>query len=223
MPNLVQDYKEPIYETLENHGHYKMGSFASFTWKDDPRHVLFSMARYKFCAKMLRGKKHIFDVGCGDGFCLPILLQEVETVHGVDIEPVVIEEVKVRPEFKAQCSFELLDMSTRPLEKKYDAAVSMDVIEHVEQSQEAAFMRNIASSLQQDGVFIVGTPNVTAKEHASEISNRGHINLKSGEQLHQLVQDNFHNAFSFSMNDEIVHTGFTPMAHYIFCMGVGPR
>ena len=26
----------------------------------------------------------------------------------------------------------------------------------------------------------------------------------------------FENVFLFSMNDEVVHTGFSPMAHYLF-------
>jgi hypothetical protein len=33
----------------------------------------------------------------------------------------------------------------------------------------------------------------------------------------------FQNVFVFSMNDEVVHTGFSPMAHYLFAMGVGVR
>jgi len=31
----------------------------------------------------------------------------------------------------------------------------------------------------------------------------------------------FENSFIFSMNDEVVHTGYEPMAHYLFGMGVG--
>lgn len=29
------------------------------------------------------------------------------------------------------------------------------------------------------------------------------------------MQRYFHNVFMFSMNDEVVHTGFHPMAHYL--------
>ena len=31
----------------------------------------------------------------------------------------------------------------------------------------------------------------------------------------------FENSFLFSMNDEVVHTGFGPMAHYLIILGVG--
>ena len=33
----------------------------------------------------------------------------------------------------------------------------------------------------------------------------------------------FENVFVFGMNDEVVHTGFYPMCHYIFVLGTGKR
>lgn len=33
----------------------------------------------------------------------------------------------------------------------------------------------------------------------------------------------FRDVFLFSMNDEVVHTGFTPMAHYLFAIGSGRK
>ena len=37
----------------------------------------------------------------------------------------------------------------------------------------------------------------------------------------RFMQRYFHNVFLFSMNDEVVHTGFYPMAHYLIALGVG--
>jgi hypothetical protein len=34
-----------------------------------------------------------------------------------------------------------------------------------------------------------------------------------------LLQEFFHNVFIFCMNDEVLHTGFHKMAHYIFALG----
>ena len=67
------------------------------------------------------------------------------------------------------------------------------------------------------------SPNVTSDAYASEASKKGHINLKSHDQLREDMQKYFKNVFMFSMNDEIVHTGFGPMAHYLFAVGVGVR
>ncbi len=72
-------------------------------------------------------------------------------------------------------------------------------------------------------IFIIGTPNVTAHQYASERSQAGHINLKDAESLRGIMAERFFNVFMFSMNDEVVHTGFSPMAHYLFAIGVGVR
>ena len=39
-----------------------LGPWTSYSLKNDPKHLAFVLARYKFCAKMLAGKKN----GCGN-------------------------------------------------------------------------------------------------------------------------------------------------------------
>ena len=41
------------------------------------------------------------------------------------------------------------------------------------------------------------------------------MNCKSGDALKRTLERYFHTVFVFSMNDEVVHTGFYPMAHYL--------
>ena len=81
-------------------------------------------------------------------------------------------------------------------------------------------MHNILRNLKTHSVFILGTPNITAAKYQSEQSNIGHINLYSYERLKNMMSKYFHHVFMFSMNDEVVHTGFGDMAHYIFSIGV---
>jgi hypothetical protein len=50
-----------------------------------------------------------------------------------------------------------------------------------------------------------------------------HVNCKSGPELRALLLRHFRTAFLFSMNDEVVHTGFSPLAHYLIGIGVGRR
>jgi hypothetical protein len=42
-------------------------------------------------------------------------------------------------------------------------------------------------------------------------------------ELKKTMQRHFHNVFMFSMNDEVVHTGFHPMAHYLFAVCAGRK
>jgi len=214
----IDDYKK--------HGPITFGPWTSHIWRSDPRHMTFLMARYKFIAKMLQGREAVCEVGCGDGAGMPIVLQTVGRVHGVDFEPLVLNDAKARyaKEGETRAHFSVHDMCDGPVEEQiFDAAYSLDVIEHVPADVENLFMRNLTASLKDQGVCIIGTPNITADQHASPASKEGHINLKSAETLAALVGKHFHNVFNFSMNDEVVHTGFAPMGHYLFCLGVGVK
>ena len=212
-------------DAYQTQGPVKLGPWTSHIWRNDPRHLGFLLARYKFCAKMLAGKSQVLEVGCGDGFGIPVVLQSVDSVHGIDFEPLVIEDLEAR--FKAEgsqgCSFSVVDMTQTSVGKRFDAAYSLDVIEHIPSEAENRFMANICCSLQPQGMCIVGTPNADAEKHASAASAEGHVNLKGAEGLRELLLRYFHNAFVFSMNDEVVHTGFYPMAHYLLGIGAGVK
>lgn len=211
------------FDHYYKNGGVRLGPYTSHIWSHDPRHLGFLLARYKFCAKMLSGRKKILEVGCGDSVGTPVVLQEVESVHGIDFEPLVINDAIERNPYKDRCSYEVHDMLQGSVKGRFEGAFSLDVIEHIPPDLEDVFVKHIAESLQDHGVLILGTPNVSAHAYASEGSRLGHINLKSKETLNELMQKYFTNTFSFSMNDEVVHTGFSPMSHYLLCMGVGKK
>ena len=58
---------------------------------------------------------------------------------------------------------------------------------------------------------------------ASEASQRGHVNLYDAGRLEAATRTVFHNVFLFGLNDEIVHTGFTSMMHYLMALGCSKR
>lgn len=207
----------------EKNGAVTLGMCTSYTWRNDPKHVLFTLARYKFCAKMLIGKTCVFEAGCGDGIGAPILLQEVGSYFGVDIEAPFVDQCLEQFETWDNAEFAQMDLLTTHWDGEYDSCISLDVIEHIPVEQERTYLDNACKRLARDGVCIVGTPNVTAAPHASESSKIGHVNLKSHEELRALMLDYFDNVFLFSMNDEVVHTGYSPMAHYLLAIGVGRK
>ena len=135
----------------------------------------------------------------------------------------MIEDNKKRLKDITNCSFSLLDITKSPHEDSFDAAYSLDVIEHIRPELGGNFMTNICKSLKPHGVCIIGTPNIEASKYAQLQSAQGHVNLKSSEDLQAILSQYFHNGFLFSMNDEVVHTGFYPMAHYFLAVGVGVK
>ena len=66
-------------------------------------------------------------------------------------------------------------------------------------------------------------PSLESQAYASPQSKAGHVNCKSGEALKKTMECHFHTVFVFSMNDEVVHTGFHKLAHYLFALCVGKR
>ncbi len=218
---------EPQYdghvELKLKQGLTRLGVEKNANWDLDPRRLVFVLSRYKFVAKMLSGKKRVLEVGCGDGFPVRIVLQEVGMVHAIDIDLVFIEDIDERADEKWPFTSAVHDILSGPVEGQYDAAYSLDVIEHIPKKEERKFIENIVKSLSKTGVLIVGTPSIESQPHASPLSKIGHVNCKTGRDLRDLMLDYFDNVFMFSMNDEVVHTGFLPMAQYLFAIGAGVK
>ena len=218
---LEQTHNQILFDEYEEFGPVSLGPYSSYTWRHDPKHILFTLARYKFCAKMLAGKKKVLEIGCGDGIGASILLQAVGSIYGIDLETPVIENDIQRFKGNDRVAFARLDMTKARVKDTFDAAVCLDVIEHIPADKEREFMGNICCSLTPEAVCVVGTPNITANPYASTNSAEGHVNLKSNDTLTKTLSEFFANVFIFSMNDEVIHTGFYPMAHYLMAVGVG--
>ncbi len=219
--------KEPQYQFLidmeEGEGLQKMGLMSSQVWRDDPRRLGFVLARYKFVSKMLSGKKRVAEIGCADAFGTRVVRQEVPEVVAVDFDPVFIERNQKEQSDKWNIEFRVHDLMTGPLDGEFDAAYSCDVLEHILPEDEDVFVKNIAGSVTANGVCIFGSPSLESQTYASPASKEGHVNCKSGPDLKELMEKHFENVFLFSMNDEVVHTGYYPMAHYLFALCVTPK
>ena len=185
-------------------------------WDDDPRRMAFVLSRYKFIAKMLDGYESVLEVGCGDGWPARIVKQTVGHLTVSDFDAIFIEDVKSRYDSDWPIDYLLHDMATGPTENKYNAVYSVDVLEHIKPSDENIFISNICKSLQPNGVVIIGIPSIESQNYASQASKEGHVNCKTAKEFKSLMSVYFNNVFLFSMNDEVIHTGFEKMSHYFF-------
>lgn len=199
----------------------KLGPWTSYSLINDPKHMCFVLSRYKFCSKMLDGKNIIMEVGPGDGFGLPIIAQVAKKVYAVDWDDRLLENNKNRLEHLENVSYLNVDLNKNSPDVRVDAAFMIDVLEHLEPQKEKSFLDNVVKCLDPKGVLIIGTPNITASEHATPRSMVQHINLKSMQTLRELMESYFDNIFMFGMNDDVVHTGYAPMSHYIWAVACG--
>ena len=215
---------EPQYEALLEFDRQSFGLMSSATWHQDPKRLTFLLSRYKFVSRMLDGQQRVLEVGCADGFGARIVRQTVGSLTALDFDPTFIADAQITSDPQWPVVFVKHDKVEGPLPQRYTAAYALDVLEHIAPgAAEASFLTNICSSLEDSGVAVIGMPSIESQGYASPASKEGHINCQSGSQLQSSLLQYFTNCFMFSMNDEVVHTGFQPMAHYLLALCVGPR
>ena len=212
---MIQAASERGFETL--------GLRGSESWHEDPKHLVFRLSRYKFVSKMLAGRKHVLEIGCGDAFGTRIVQAEVGQITAIDFDPVFIEDAKSRMVPRWRFDARVHDMLQGPVPGHFDAVYSLDVLEHIEPDQERLFLSNAFANLDAQGAAIIGMPSLESQPYASAQSKIGHVNCKSAPDLKGLLEVYFHNVFVFSMNDEVVHTGFHKMANYVVAVCAGKR
>lgn len=212
-----------IVEDAERRGVERFGLRANESWFTDPKHLVFRLARYKFAAKMLSGRNHVLEIGCGDTFGIRIVQQEVGKVTAVDFDPLFIEDARDRMVEGWEFDCFTHDLLDGPVPGAFDAVYALDVLEHIDPAVERQFLTNAFGNLDVHGVGLIGIPSLESQEYASTQSKLGHVNCKTAPDLKALMQEYFHNVFMFSMNDEVVHTGYHKMAHYIWAIGAGKR
>jgi 2-polyprenyl-3-methyl-5-hydroxy-6-metoxy-1,4-benzoquinol methylase len=171
---------------------------------------------------MLSGLPRVLEVGCADAFGTRLVQQERCRVTAVDFDPVFIRDARERMDPDWPLELRVHDLLAGPVEGPFDGAYTLDVLEHIPAAAEHRFVANLVRSLTPEGVLIVGTPSLQSQAYASPPSRAGHVNCKDAPALKGLLRAYFHNVFIFSMNDEVVHTGFTPMAHYLLALCCGP-
>ena len=192
----------------------QLGGMRTPDWIEDPKRLGFTLARYKFVAKMLTGRQHVLEIGCGDGFATRIVAQHVHTITAIDNHPNLIDDAQRLDPGGHHIRWLHHDIMQGPPGGGYNAVYALDVLEHVPRAYEDTFMWNIIRSLAPHAAAIFGMPSLESQPYASPNSIREHVNCKTEQELRNTMQRWFHNVFIFSMNDETLHTGYGPMSHY---------
>ena len=216
--------KEPQYHSMveqaDASGLETFGLMTSYAWNDDPKRLTFTLSRYKFVSKLLSGRANVLEIGCADAFGTRIVRQEVQRLTATDFDPVFIADVKKRMSPRWPFDAFVHDMLSGPVPpRNYDGIYALDVLEHIDPGDEPVFMSNLMGSLAPHGAVVLGMPSLESQAYASPNSKAGHVNCKSMPDFKQMMARHFHNVFMFSMNDEVVHTGYHKMAHYLLALG----
>lgn len=189
---------------MQNEG---FGSNLDIVWREDPRMLGIRLARYKFVAKMLAGFPGVIEIGAGTGHLSRVVQLAVQRLLLTD----------------PHSEFDNWNPCKGRHQYTFEGAYALDVLEHVEQRDEDAFLRGICESLTERGTFICGSPSLESQAWASPKSKESHVNCKTEADFFGLMRRHFHCVYPFGMNDEIVHTGFGPLCHYRIAVCNSPR
>ncbi len=145
----------------------KMSLYTTQAYMQYPIRKSFISSRYKFCARMLKGQKKVLEIGCGDGYGSEIVAQLVDELICTDINEDLLVDNRKRMSFCKNTSYEYLDFLKILFPHLMDAIYLIDTIEHIFHDEEAAFMSYLIDSLNDKGVCLIGTQNITADQYAN--------------------------------------------------------
>jgi 2-polyprenyl-3-methyl-5-hydroxy-6-metoxy-1,4-benzoquinol methylase len=217
-----KQYRDSVARVREE-GTERLGLMTTWAFHDDPKRLAFTFARYKFVAKMLEGFEHVLEVGCGDAFVSRVVRQSVGRLTAIDFDLDFVNDANARQSARWPIECIQHDIMEGPVKGSFDGAYSLDVLEHIPSEKEHVFLENIVETLRERGVLIVGMPSIQSQAYASVQSKEGHVNCKDQRDLRSLMGQYFQNVFMFSMNDEVVHTGYSAMSHYNLALCCGKK
>ncbi len=180
------------------------------------------LARFKFVSKMLSQKDTVLDLGCGNGLSSYYYSKFCKSVHGVDIQDAVSDSWKTLK--TPNITFSQADILT-PQAYKYNASTitCVDVIEHFDKEQGDQILQYCCDCLKNQGrgtQLIIGTPSRHSQQYRAAHNQEHHLYEYDPDELQAICDKYFSRTFKFSMNDEVVHTGFSKLAwfFYVICV-----
>lgn len=159
--------------------------------------------RYLSIRKLVEGKS-VLDAACGEGYGSNLLAELASTVVGIDIDASTIENAKekyVRENLKyMNSSIENLPFP----DKSMDVVVSFETIEHVPETVQNSFIKEISRVLKDDGILIMSTPNKEIYSDRYNYKNEFHIKEFYYDEFYDFLKREFSCIKVYNQGFEIV-------------------
>jgi O-antigen biosynthesis protein len=147
--------------------------------------------RYLFTCQLVQGKK-VLDIASGAGYGSHLLSQTAQSVTGVDISEEAVKNAREKYVLE-NLQYIVGNANHIPIlgEQVFDVVVSFETIEHISESDQGSFVREVSRLLKCDGLFIVSTPNKTVYSNTNRSPNSYHLNELDRTEFVELLKDHF--------------------------------
>jgi len=195
--------------------------YAHFVHENQLR-LFIRLARYKFVARMIKKTDRLLEVGSGSGIGAMFLSQHCAHVTGIEIKTTEVDEARSVNQ-RSNVDFHVTDLFSLDAKPTYDAAIALDVIEHMPIEDGHELVATMTGHLKPTGMIVIGTPSIHSFPYQSPESQASHVKCYDQRELVELIDHYCGRTLPFSMNDELVHTGHPKMAWYYFVLGFLPH
>ena len=146
------------------------------------------ITRYRFAERYIKGKKTI-DLGSGAGYGTRSLSKLAENILGIVASEEAVAEA-ARCYEAPNLRFEAGDVTDLPYpDKSFEAAVSFEVIEHLERPE--ALVEEALRLLKDDGVLVVSTPDKQAYSNDRNYANPDHLKEMYPLEFQEILKRHF--------------------------------
>jgi len=129
--------------------------------------------RYQSVKNLVRGKV-VLDAGSGEGYGAYSLAESAARVVGIDISREAVDNARATYQ-RQNLEYQVGSVDALPFEDaSFDVVVSFEVIEHLEETVQAEFLREARRVLKKDGVLVISTPNKAVYSDSTHQHNRFH-------------------------------------------------
>ncbi len=192
--------------TLMGNDSLRLGPRLTSWIRKSPEKLVFSLARYKFAAKMGSAGREILEWGCGEGTGAPILSELAKGYMGIDAESEAVSTARRLWTSKKRRFLDWNLLGNRLGD--FDTIVSLGLVDSLPPRSYGLFFRTLALNLRRDGIAVVGAANKAALPAQS---------------LKKKMREFFENVFLFAVDGETVHTGVTPSTRQVIALACNKR
>ena len=151
------------------------------------------LCRYRL-ARLLTKNKIVLDAACGSGYGSWELSAAAQKVTGIDISEETIEYAKEKY-VADNLEYIVGSVAKLPFEnEQFDVVISFETIEHVDETTQNLFLKEIGRVLKKDGLLIMSTPNKKVfTDRRSGHSSKYHVKEFYEEEFRLFLSGQFSN------------------------------